>query len=122
MNLKEFMQNETYIRKDTVPAPIRREALCADGYIVSIQASEVHYCYPKVALLDRPHYSLELGFPSAADELITPYAEDKKSLTQTVYPYTPWTVVEDLVAKHGGIVGAVELPKTKKNRNQRRTK
>lgn len=46
---------------------------------------------------------MELGFPSAADDLITDYAEDN-SYTDTVYGYVPVEIVDKLIEKHGGIV------------------
>lgn len=46
--------------------------------------------------------SVELGYPSMADDLLTEYAEDADRPTSTVYGYVPVSVVDALIAKHGG--------------------
>lgn len=74
--------------------------LCKDGFKVSIQASEMHYCYPRNSL--GPWEEFELGFPSEADPLIAEYAEDRDDPTETVYPGVPVVIVEQLIEKHGG--------------------
>jgi hypothetical protein len=74
--------------------------LCKDGFKVSIQASEGHYCYPRNSR--GPWEEFELGFPSSADPLIAEYAEDRDNLTQTVYPRVPVATIEQLLDKHGG--------------------
>ena len=79
----------------------RNRITCADGFNVSVQASKYHYCAPRHSGLSE-YDSFELGYPSAADDLITPYAEDSDNLTQTVYGYVPADVVSALIAKHGG--------------------
>ena len=82
---------------------------CDDGYNVSIQASEGHYCTPRKDNAD--YTAVELGVPSVADELLTPYAEDSSKPTDTVYGWVPVDVVAQLIVKHGGIVSG-ELPRS----------
>jgi len=77
--------------------------ICADGFEASIQASERHYCTPKVTGADR-YDAVEVGFPLPAEDLLMPYCEDPKKPTETVYGYVPVTVVSLILAKHGGIV------------------
>lgn len=74
--------------------------LCRDGFKVSVQASESHYCYPRNST--GPWQEFELGFPSSADPLIAEFAEDPENPTETVYPYVPGSVVEQLIEEHGG--------------------
>lgn len=81
---------------------LRPYAECADGYRISIQASENHYCSPRLNGLHE-YDEVELGFPTAADELINDYAEDPEDYTKTVYGYVPVDVVDQLLEKHGGI-------------------
>lgn len=77
---------------------------CKNGYQVSIQCQEHSYCEPRKNYLDVTVYSsFELGFPNMSDELLDKYAEDPTNLTETVYPYVPREVVEQLIEKHGGI-------------------
>lgn len=79
------------------------KVVCADGFSVSIQASRDHYCDPRSDL--GPWVEFELGYPSEPDELINEYAEDPSRPTDTVYGYVPVSVVEALIAKHGGTSG-----------------
>lgn len=87
----------------TIDMPKKR-ILCADGFSMSVQASDFHYCHPRVSGLG--FYSeYEVGFPSAEEPLLTPYAEEPSALTATVYSYVPVRVIVDVIAKHGGVVG-----------------
>ena len=80
----------------------RPRLYCNDGYSISVQASAFHYCNPRLNGL-QDYESVELGYPSAEDELINEYAEDALDYTDTVYGYVPIEVVEKLIEKHGGI-------------------
>lgn len=82
---------------------IRPAVICEDGFQISIQASESHYCYPKNNDTDK-YESVELGFPSEKEDLIMEYAEDEDDPTGTVYAYVPVTVVDKMLEKHGGII------------------
>lgn len=80
--------------------------ICADGFTVSIQASEFYYCFPRKTFTPdetQSYHSFELGFPSAADDLIQQYAEEPETPTDTIYSYVPAEIVDALIAKHGGI-------------------
>ena len=79
----------------------RPRLYCNDGYSISVQASAFHYCSPRLNGL-QDYKSVELGYPSAEDELINEYAEGM-DYTDTVYGYVPIEVVEKLIEKHGGI-------------------
>lgn len=81
----------------------RKHAECADGFKVSIQASEFHYCTPRINGAEK-YESVELGFPNQADDLIMIYAEDPEDPTETVYGFVPIDIVNQLVEKHGGII------------------
>ena len=80
---------------------------CLDGFSVSVQASSFNYCSPRTDT--GPYTSVELGYPSAADDLIMKYAEDDSKPTETVYGWVPCSIVSLLIAKHGGMVEG-ELP------------
>ena len=62
--------------------------VCADGFKVSIQASELHYCSPKISGLNTIYTSVELGFPTKEEELIAKWQEnpEDKDPTNDVYP------------------------------------
>ena len=115
MTVKEFMRNYKAVSKykwgmmpfggDGIASIMRPRIVCNDGFSVSVQGSNFHYCTPRENLLDDDYSEVELGYPSVEDDVISDYAEDPRDLTQTVYPFTPIEVVEELVAKHGGISG-----------------
>lgn len=105
----------------------RPAVVCADGFSVSIQASEDHYCFPRVTqYFDgdswvcvnewarnappitksnsfTPYNEVELGFPNLKDDLILEYAEVEDDPTGTVYGNVPVEIVDKLLEKHGGI-------------------
>ena len=86
------------------PSDWRRlpKVVCKDGFTVSMQVGEGLYSTPRTA--NAKHYeAVELGYPSAGDSLISPYAEDGDRETDTVYPYVPIDVVNELFESHGGI-------------------
>jgi hypothetical protein len=77
---------------------------CKDGFSMSVQASQTHYCRPRE---DNVEYyeCVEVGYPSECEELLIPFIEvDTDNPTDTVYPYTDVRVVEAVISKHGGIV------------------
>jgi hypothetical protein len=77
---------------------------CNDGFTISVQASQYHYCKPR---RDNayPYTHFELGYPYDSDDLILEYAEDKDFPTLTVYGNVPLEIVKALIDKHGGIKG-----------------
>ncbi len=81
---------------------------CADGFSMSVQASSFNYCEPRVDNA-QVYTEAEVGFPSAYESLLAPYAEDSENYTKTVYGWVPAQVIIDVCAKHGGIV-AGDLP------------
>lgn len=86
------------------PVLVRPAIICKDGFSVSVQGgTENHYCSPRMRINE--YEELELGFPSAKEDLILPYMElrvDDNPL-DTVYPCVPLAIVEEVIAKHGGI-------------------
>ncbi len=81
--------------------------VCADGFSMSVQASETTYCNPRDNM--GPYIEAEIGFPSAKEELIMRWADDPGQPTETVYGYVPRQVILNVIAKHGGMVEG-ELP------------
>ena len=74
---------------------------------MSVQGNEGAYCSPRND--EGPYDSVEVGFPSVADTLLQPYAEDSSKLTDTVYGWVPSTVVLEVLQSHGGWVDG-EIP------------
>lgn len=81
---------------------VRPRIICKDGFSISAQASQYAYCTPRLNLENCEYEEIELGFPNKHEPLLDGYAEDT-DYTQTVYPYTPITLVEKVIEKHGGI-------------------
>ena len=75
---------------------------CEDGFSMSVQASSGCYCSPRDGGRG-PWQRVEVGFPSAKDDLLMPYVEDANNPTGTVYGYVPIGVVDQVIANHGGI-------------------
>lgn len=76
---------------------------CADGFSLSVQGHSGAYCRPRGDFEDR-YTMVEIGFPSAREELIMPYIDGGEDTdpTQTVYGYVPVELVEQVITKHGG--------------------
>lgn len=100
--INDFLQKYRLVRFDmNVTRPRVR---FADGYTVSVQAGWGLYSLPRC---DSAHYAMvELGYPSAEDDELRGYAENEEDLLATVYAYVPVSVVDKVLQKHGGIVGA----------------
>jgi hypothetical protein len=98
MNVRQFLAI-TFDKKNDYPR--RNYVVCNDGFQVSIQASEYHYCEPRINT--KFYNSVELGFPNKVEKLILPYAETSENPTNTVYGWTPIEVIEEVIVKHGGI-------------------
>lgn len=82
---------------------VRPKVICADGFRISIQASEYHYSTPRVNAAIYTH--VELGFPSGPPTAeIMEYAEDPEDPTGTVYGYVPIELVYELLKLHGGFL------------------
>lgn len=101
--LKRTLETVTYPGLEITYQKIRPYVRCADGFCVSIQASDGHYCSPRVKG-DVTYDTVELGFPSIEEPLIAGYAEDPDNLTNTVYGWVPVEIVDQVIEKHGGIV------------------
>ena len=115
MIVKEFMRKYRMVGISVInPASneiwsiIRPRIVCKDGFSISVQGSKNHYCQPREYLIDKDYESVELGFPSVADDLIEEFAENPECPCNTVYGWVPIDIVEKLVEKHGGIKGPDE--------------
>jgi hypothetical protein len=85
-----------------------KEVVCADGFSMSVQASETHYCSPREDGAEK-YTAVEVGYPCLPEPLLTYLAEDQDAPTMTVYPFVPAQLVALVIAKHGGMVSG-ELP------------
>tara|TARA_Y100000310_G_scaffold335624_1_gene418118 strand:+ start:1330 stop:1641 length:312 start_codon:yes stop_codon:yes gene_type:complete len=85
-----------------------KKITCADGFNMSVQAGDSHYCEPRVDNAAK-YTSVEIGYPSEPEELLLPWVEDPSNPTQTVYGWVPAHIVTLVCVKHGGVVEG-ELP------------
>ena len=82
---------------------LNAKIVCADGFSMSIQASETAYCAPRMTGAAR-YSKVEVGFPSSREDLLLEYAEDRGNPTETIYGFVPANIVSLVIVKHGGIV------------------
>ncbi len=83
--------------------------VCTDGFTMSVQAGIYNYCDPQET--DAPKYDLvEVGFPTAKEPMLMPYAEAPEDPTGTVYAYVPVELVTNVIVKHGGLVSGERPP------------
>jgi hypothetical protein len=98
----EFVGDEFVVHQR--PGRLLPKVVCADGFTMSVQASEYHYCTPRETT-DR-YVSVEVGFPSERPEpwaAWESYCESPESPTDTVYGHVPASLVAALVELHGGV-------------------
>ena len=86
---------------------ISKRIKCRDGFSMSVQANQFTYCSPRMDGLGF-YNAYEVGFPSAEEPMLLPYAEDRYHPTETVYGYVPAWLIADIIAAHGGVVGTDE--------------
>jgi hypothetical protein len=104
--IKEFLADEKNIAfKTEYPlSVVRRRVVCNDGFSMSVQASQEHYCYPKETRFDGEYETTEVAFvDDGEEEILKPYFNFDEGL----YPQVPVEVVDEIITKHGGIM---ELP------------
>lgn len=83
---------------------VRPKIVCGDGGHISVQASDTHYCEPRIIGDGLVRYSkVELGYPSFEDERLLEYAEEPETPLETVYGWVPVELVDDIITDHGGI-------------------
>jgi hypothetical protein len=80
---------------------------CVDGFAVSVQASNFHYCQPRSNAAR--YVAVELGFPTAAMPALARWAEswgddDPEGSGSSVWGYVPIEEVATLFLSHGGLL------------------
>jgi len=103
MNTNEFLHKHLamYGRGSCRVKELTPKMRLADGFTMSVQASDGHYCNPRNDI--GPYRSVEIGYPSEAEQLIIEYAESPEYPTDTVYGYVPVEIADAVIEKHGGI-------------------
>jgi hypothetical protein len=101
--------------------PLRPSMVLEDGTILSVQASENHYCEPREN--DGPYTMVEIGFPKRIvgdepvhtrveqiliDELMEWAEPAGEGKITGVFGYVPVSVLIEVINSRGGIVGTSE--------------
>ena len=82
--MKDKIKMQTSEFFNTAGTDRNRQVVCADGFTMSVQAHDGAYCSPRMS--GAPKYThVEVGFPSAREELLMEFAEEPRSPTPTVY-------------------------------------
>ena len=113
MNINEYIREYKSVREldshhELPPVKIQKvpHVVCKDGFKMSVQAGESLYSSPRVVADE--YVEVEVGYPSEQEVLLEKYAEgasfdEEIEYTNTVYPYMPVEVVDEVIEKHGGI-------------------
>ena len=109
-NLKVTTLSEDPLMKHMMTSSRLPHIICGDGFSMSVQVGYSLYSTPKK--IAKRYSAVEIGYPSDHEPLIEKWAEfipfggeeDKEpDYTDTVYPYVPVKVVDELITFHGGI-------------------
>ena len=115
-NINEFIKNHLKVKNLATSStdPLMNHMLissklpqivCSDGFTMSVQVGNSLYSDPKKVA--KRYSKVEIGYPSDHEPLIEKWAEnlfeDMPDFTDTVYPYVPVKVVNEVLKKHGGI-------------------
>jgi hypothetical protein len=116
-NINEFIKNNLKVKvlygsKDPLMKHMMTSSklphiVCSDGFEMSVQVGYHLYSEPKKVA--KRYSKVEIGYPSEREPLLEEYAElsmfDENFVdyTDTVYPYVPVKVVNQVLKKHGGI-------------------
>lgn len=77
------------------------------GLIMSIQASEQHYCEPRKNGPNN-YICVELGFPNERIYELDKYASgNPANYRDIVYPHVPAEIVDSVMESHGGVIAAL---------------
>lgn len=83
---------------------IRKQITCEDGTVLSVQASEYHYCSPRNDV--GPYTHVEVGYPSSKPPQEWASCMDGSDFDidwdVSVYAWVPIELVEEYINDHGG--------------------
>ena len=88
---------------DHVFKKLAPRVVCADGAIISVQASRTHYCHPRDD--EGPYIEVEVGYPTNVDEMPASwkeYTEDTDQVAADIYAFIPIELVTQFIDEHGG--------------------
>ena len=103
-NLKVEVLSEDPLMKHMMTSSRLPHIVCSDGFEMSVQVGYSLYSEPKKVA--KRYSAVEIGYPSEREPLIEKYVEsiyEDPDYTDTVYPYVPVKIVNQVLKKHGGI-------------------
>ena len=105
-NLKVKVLSEDPLMKHMLTSSRLPHIVCSDGFKMSVQVGYSLYSTPKKVA--KRYSEVEIGYPSEHEPLIEKYAEtifetEFIDYTDSIYPYVPVKVVNQVLKKHGGI-------------------
>ena len=103
-NLKVEVLSEDPLMKHMMTSSRLPHIVCSDGFELSVQVGHSLYSEPKKVA--KRYSAVEIGYPSEREPLIEKYVEsiyEDPDYTDTVYPYVPVKIVNQVLKKHGGI-------------------
>ena len=105
LKVKVLYENKDPLMKHMMTSSKLPHIVCSDGFEMSVQVGSHLYSEPKKVA--KRYSKVEVGYPSDHEPLIEKWAEnlfeDMPDFTDTVYPYVPVKVVNQVLKKHGGI-------------------
>ena len=109
LKVKDLYGNKDPLMKHMMTSSRLPHIVCSDGLEMSVQVGYHLYSEPKKVA--KRYSAVEIGYPSDHEPLIEKYAEsfykedemDVTDYTDTVYPYVPVKIVNQVLKKHGGI-------------------
>ena len=93
--------NEYLILAPKTFGGVRAAVVCNSGLSLSVVAGKYCYCEPESET--GPWGTVEVGYPSRVVKELLPYAETRKTPLNTVYGYVPVGLLDEIIAKNGGI-------------------
>ena len=105
LKVKVLYEGEDSLMKHMMTSSRLPHIVCSDGFEMSVQVGYSLYSEPKKVA--KRYSKVEVGYPSDHEPLIEKWAEnlfeDMPDFTDTVYPYVPVKIVNQVLKKHGGI-------------------
>ena len=97
MIVKDFLKDINNIKFKSTNSIIRNHFICKDGFKISIQASMMHYCWPKINLDNGEYECVEVA--CLPQEELEEFYLDKMDAIY-IYEFVPIEEVENLINKH----------------------
>ena len=104
LKVKVLYGNKDPLMKHMMTSSRLPHIVCSDGFEMSVQVGYSLYSEPKKVA--KRYSAVEIGYPSEREPLIEKYVEsiyEDPDYTDTVYPYVPVKIVNQVLKKHGGI-------------------